>query len=103
MLIKKNLSELPAAKWTELEQGVNVDLDGKKLRVLATTINSDDNENIELVPEKARAGYTSGFSDPEFISVLPTFQLPFLKKIENTEPFRLREIQCLRCRKAVTL
>lgn len=54
------------------------DLSGGALRVLATTVDSDNNENIELVPFKARAGYTAGYADPEYIAVLPTFQLPFL-------------------------
>jgi len=65
-------------------------LEGKKLRVLATTINSDDTENIELVSEKASAGYTSGYSDPGFISVLPTFQLPFLKKDRKYRTFPIK-------------
>lgn len=55
-----------------------VDLAGNSLRVIATTVDRDNNENIELVPVKARAGYTSGYADPEYIRVLPTFQLPFL-------------------------
>ena len=48
VLVKKSLSELDPSKWTELEQGLNIDLEGKKLRVLATTINADDSENIEF-------------------------------------------------------
>ncbi len=90
VLIKKNLSELNPNKWAELEQGLNIDLEGRRLRVLATTVGNDDNENIELVPEKARAGYTSGFSDPEFISVLPTFQLPFLQKDRKYRTFPIK-------------
>jgi transcriptional regulator with XRE-family HTH domain len=54
------------------------DISGNNLRVIATTVDRDNQENIELVPLKARAGYTAGFADPEYIAVLPTFQLPFL-------------------------
>ena len=48
------------------------------LRVLAITVDSEDRENIELVPQKAAAGYLNGYADPEFISELPRFRLPSL-------------------------
>lgn len=46
--------------------------------VLAITVNEDGRENIELVPQKAAAGYLNGFSDPEYIEELPRFKLPIL-------------------------
>lgn len=49
-----------------------------KLRVLAITVDRHQNENIELVPHKASAGYLNGYADPEFIEVLPKFRLPML-------------------------
>jgi transcriptional regulator with XRE-family HTH domain len=49
---------------------------GSNLRVLSISVDKDDNENIELVPIKASAGYLNGFSDPEYIKDLPKFQLP---------------------------
>ncbi|MFK7906551.1 MAG: XRE family transcriptional regulator [Chitinophagales bacterium] len=55
-----------------------LDIEGKKLRVLSITVDANDNENIELVPEKARAGYLEGYSDPQYIEQLPKFRLPFL-------------------------
>lgn len=48
------------------------------LRVLAITVDRDDNENIELVPQRASAGYLNGYADPEFIEELPRFRLPML-------------------------
>jgi phage repressor protein C with HTH and peptisase S24 domain len=48
--------------------------------VLSISVDSDDNENIELVPVKASAGYLNGFSDPQFISALPKFHLPMFKQ-----------------------
>ncbi|MCK7533612.1 MAG: hypothetical protein MZV63_22565 [Marinilabiliales bacterium] len=30
--------------------------------------------------EKAKAGYTTGYADPEFIGDLPLFNLPFLSR-----------------------
>ncbi|MGB1242248.1 MAG: queuosine precursor transporter [Chitinophagales bacterium] len=55
-----------------------VDIEGKKLRVLSITVDENDNENIELVAEKARAGYLDGYADPEYIEKLSKFRLPFL-------------------------
>lgn len=49
------------------------------LRVLSITVDHNDNENIELVPVKASAGYVNGYSDPEFVKELPKFHLPMLK------------------------
>ena len=51
---------------------------GGKLRVLAITVDQDERENIELVPQKASAGYLNGYADPEFIEELPRFKLPTL-------------------------
>lgn len=48
------------------------------VRVLSITVDHKDREQIVLVSEKARAGYTAGYSDPEFVADLPRVQLPFL-------------------------
>jgi transcriptional regulator with XRE-family HTH domain len=79
-LLKTDLSTLTEAQLYQLEHGEDVYISGKKLRVLATTVNNDNEENIELVPEKAKAGYVNGFADPQFISELPVFRLPFLSR-----------------------
>lgn len=34
---------------------------------------------IEIIPHKAKAGYTSGYADPEFIENLQQISLPFLR------------------------
>ncbi len=47
-----------------------------ELRVLAISVDKDNNENIELVNTKAEAGYLDGFNDPEFISELPKISFP---------------------------
>lgn len=49
-----------------------------KLKVLSITVDRNDRENIELVPQKAAAGYLNGFSDAEYIQELPKFHLPML-------------------------
>lgn len=48
------------------------------LRVVAVTVSEKQQGNIELVPVNAVAGYTTGFSSPEFIQDLPRFNLPGL-------------------------
>lgn len=86
-LVKTDLSKLSDLQLKEIESGYDIDLTGNKLRVLTTTVNNEEIENIELIPESAKAGYTAGFADPEFIKVLPTFHLPFLSKEKKYRTF----------------
>lgn len=79
-LLRTDLSALKDQQITELQTASNDFISGKKLRVLATTVDAANNEQIEFVPHKARAGYLAGFSDPEFISKLPVFHMPHLPK-----------------------
>lgn len=46
--------------------------------VLAVTVNNEGDETISLVAEKAAAGYTNGYADPEFMEELPQLQVPLL-------------------------
>ncbi len=86
-IVKTDLSKVADLQLREMEEGYDIDLTGAKMRVLATTVNENDQENIELVPESAKAGYTAGFSDPDYIKVLPTFQLPFLSREKKYRSF----------------
>ncbi|OQX97112.1 MAG: DNA-binding protein [Bacteroidetes bacterium 4572_117] len=88
-LVKINLSKLSESQLCEIEKGYDVFVSGSRLRVLATTVDSKNDENIELVPEKAKAGYTRGFADPEYIKDLPVFKLPFLSKEKKYRTFQL--------------
>ena len=88
-LVKVDLSKLSESKLRELELGHDDFIKGTKLRVLATTVDSKNRDNIELVPVKAKAGYTAGYNDPEFISSLPTFQLPFLAPDRKYRTFQI--------------
>ena len=76
VLLREDLSKWSEQKISAWQQ--EADIAGQKLRVLTTTVGSDNEENIELVDTKAKAGYTTGFADPEYIASLPTFRLPFL-------------------------
>ncbi len=88
-LVKVDLSGLTLHQIYTLENGGDVFLKGGKIRILATTVDSNNNENIELVPEKAKAGYTRGFYDPDYISDLPRFQLPFLSHDKKYRTFQI--------------
>jgi transcriptional regulator with XRE-family HTH domain len=88
-LVKVDLPALPESQLRQLEKGYDVYMNGTHLRILATTVGTDNEENIELVSEKAKAGYKSGFADPEYISILPTFRLPFLSKQKKYRTFQV--------------
>lgn len=48
-------------------------------RVLFPIMVNDENEDIiEVVPVKARAGYLNGYADPEYIEQLGQIKLPFI-------------------------
>lgn len=87
VMLKEDLNEFSELNLINLENGFNVDVNGTKLRVLTTTVNEYDEENIELVPIEAKAGYSRGYGDPDYIKVLPTFQLPFLAKDRKYRTF----------------
>ncbi len=88
-LIKVDLESLSESQLSQLEKGYDIYIKGRNLRVLATTVDQDNEENIELVNEKARAGYAAGYADPEYIRILPTFKLPFLSKQKKYRSFQI--------------
>ncbi|UZR93350.1 XRE family transcriptional regulator [Chondrinema litorale] len=75
-----------------LKQKKNLDkyIQGENLRVLAITTDNKQNENIEFVPVKASAGYTTGYADSEYISELPKYHLPFLPKGKTYRAFEVK-------------
>lgn len=80
ILLKVDLSKLGELKLRELEAGNDVYIKGGNLRVLAISIDKTNQENVEYVPIKAKAGYAAQYSDPEFIASLPKVYLPYLPK-----------------------
>jgi DNA-binding XRE family transcriptional regulator len=88
-LLKIDLSGLRESELSQLEKGYDVFITGSKIRVLATTVDSGNNENVELVNQKASAGYRTGFADPGYIKVLPTFHMPFLSKEKKYRTFQI--------------
>jgi transcriptional regulator with XRE-family HTH domain len=88
-IVRTDLSKVSDESVNDIEKGFTKDIEGKNLRVLYSTVDSNGRDNIELVPVKSKAGYTAGYRDPEYISSLPTFQLPFLLKDRKYRAFQL--------------
>lgn len=88
-LVKVDLSQLSENQFTQLGKESDGLLKGNGLRILATTVDITNEENIELVNEKAKAGYAAGFADPEFVGNLPVFNLPFLSKQKKYRTFQI--------------
>lgn len=89
-LVKKDLSTYSELELERLEKGVLTDVKGQKLRILTSVVNQDNDEVIEMVSLKASAGYTSGYADPNYLKVLPTFNLPFLSKEKKYRSFPIK-------------
>lgn len=88
-LIKKDFSEFSELDWTKFENQWKDAAKGSNLRVLTAVVDNNNEELIELIPEKARAGYVSGYSDQEFIQDLPRINLPFLTKERKHRGFAI--------------
>ncbi len=88
-LVKIDLNSLKENQLLQLEEGFDLYLKGSGLRILATTVDSENNDNIELVSEKAQAGYKRGYSDPEYIRELPVFRLPFVSPERKYRTFQI--------------
>lgn len=68
------INETINEKWAPKPKG-----DPANLRILSISVDRDENENIEMVPLKASAGYLNGYADPEYVAQLPKFYLPMFK------------------------
>ena len=58
--LKVDLTKLSELKLRELEEGNDMYIRGTNVRVLATTVDKKNKDNVEYVPIKAKAGYVSG-------------------------------------------
>lgn len=84
-LIGRDLTEVVGSE----SENENVKRSKNDLRVLSITVDKNDRENIELVPQKAAAGYLNGYADPEYIVELPKFQLPVLPENATYRAFEI--------------
>lgn len=88
ILIKEDLASYSEYKLRELLE-TDQFLRGRKLRILSTTVDAEGRELIEVVSQRAKASYLAGFADPEFISELPRFSLPFLPMDKKHRVFQV--------------
>ena len=88
-LLRIDLMALRESQVYQILNGSDVFVKGNEMRVLATTVDSTNKDNIELVSIKAKAGYTTGYFDPEYISSLPVFNLPFLSQDKKYRTFQI--------------
>ena len=86
-LVNQDLSKVPesSSKAIPLTRGKEV---------LAITVDTNNKENVELVTQKASAGYLSGYQDLEFIKDLPKINLPCCRE---TEPIALLKFRANPC------
>ena len=82
-------SDLTKDKNEEINAKSNTTASNSHLQVLSITVDNEDRENIELVPQKAAAGYLNGYADPEYIEELPKFQLPMLPENATYRAFEI--------------
>ena len=81
-LINADLSILPEKNWRMAAK--------PRKEVLAITVDVHNKENVELVTQKASAGYLSGFQDPEFVKDLPKISMPVLPKNRTYRAFEIQ-------------
>ena len=81
-ILKKDVSALPEAQYLKNED--------QNVKVLSITVDKIGKENIELINQKASAGYLNSYSDFEFIENLPKFQLPFLNFSGTHRAFEIK-------------
>ncbi|MFT6972605.1 MAG: transcriptional regulator with XRE-family HTH domain [Roseivirga sp.] len=58
-------------------------------KILSITVDQNNDELIDLIPQKASAGYLNGYADPEYLEDLPKFQLPNLSKNGTLRAFEI--------------
>lgn len=86
-LIKRDLTKLNEKDLHNLEHGI--DVEGNKIRLLTLTMDKEGKENIAVVNQKAQAGYSSGYADPQYFEQLPMFSVPFLERTKTYRCFQV--------------
>jgi transcriptional regulator with XRE-family HTH domain len=81
VLTRKDLGKLPEREWKATTVAKEV---------LAITVDASGKENVELVSQKASAGYLAGYQDPDFIAELPKINLPVLPKNRTYRAFEIQ-------------
>lgn len=61
----------------------------RNLEVHTSKVDNVKNLQFNLVPEKASAGYTSGYASMAYLSDLPSYQMPFLARNKKYRAFEI--------------
>jgi transcriptional regulator with XRE-family HTH domain len=91
LLVRRNLAAMTSTELDDLLNASVRSAKGLSLRILPISVGTDNKDNVEVVPKKARAGYIGGgHENAVFISELTRFRLPILP--ENRK-FRMFQIE----------
>lgn len=83
VLVNHDVSRVPKAEWKAPQVS-------KGKEILAITVDKENRENVELVTQKASAGYVAGYQDPEFVKDLPKISLPVLSRNATYRAFEIQ-------------
>lgn len=62
----------------------------KQKEVTSVVITNDSINSIELIPQKAAAGYLAGYQDAEYVSELPKISMPVLPRNRTHRAFEIQ-------------
>jgi transcriptional regulator with XRE-family HTH domain len=82
-LVNLDLSRVPQHEWKSQQLSRGKD-------ILAISVDKNNKENVELVSQKASAGYLAGYQDTEFIKDLPKISLPVLSRNATYRAFEIQ-------------
>ncbi len=89
-IFKVSVDSLISEDVSELDNAFgNIFSHRPKTKVLSITVDEEGEEYIDLIPQKASAGYLSGYADPEYLEDMPKFKLPFLAKNGTYRAFEI--------------
>ena len=88
-LLSVDFNNFSDKDWAKFESQEKERARGKQMRILSTLVDTNDEDLIELIPEKAKAGYSTGYSDPNYMESLPRIQLPFLASDRKHRAFEV--------------
>jgi transcriptional regulator with XRE-family HTH domain len=83
LLVNHDLSRIPEKDWKGKAPS-------RSKEVLAITVDFNNRENVELVTQKASAGYLAGYQDPEFVKDLPKISMPVLPRNKTYRAFEIQ-------------
>lgn len=92
VFVSKDLHELAKSEIEAIREGYKRDIEGKNVRVLPITVDNEGREKIQLVHQKAAAGYLNGYADAEYIESLPGFNLPVPELDTRSGTFRAFQV-----------